>query len=117
MVHLTGYNIQDEEGGPSMMFESEESSEEEEEVPALTNGKKRKAASGDESSSPAKKKANKEPSPLDKLLAEKRNGAPNAKEEKKQAEDMAKKIAATIKVCDFELKLLNLHSSAFGPGI
>ena len=116
MVHLTGYNIQDEEGGPSMMFESEESSEEEEEVPALTNGKKRKAASGDESS-PAKKKANKEPSPLDKLLAEKRNGAPNAKEEKKQAEDMAKKIAATIKVCDFELKLLNLHSSAFGPGI
>ena len=43
----------------------------------------------DESAAPAKKKSNKEQSPLDK---------PKAKEEKKQAEAMAKKIADTIKV-------------------
>ena len=45
VVHLTGYNIQEDQGGP-MMFESDDSSEEEtetEEIPALTNGKKRKA--------------------------------------------------------------------------
>jgi len=61
VVHLTGYNIQEEEG-PSTMFESEDdySSEDEaaevEEIPALVNGKKRKAgASGDEAT-PATKK-------------------------------------------------------------
>jgi len=86
VVHLTGYNIQDE-AGPGMMFESDDDSsdEETEEIPALTNGKKRKATSGDESA-PAKK-PNKEP--LEK-----------AKEEKKQAMDMAKKIANTIKKAD-----------------
>jgi len=97
VVHLTGYNIQ-EEAGPGMMFgDSDDSSDEEEteEIPALTNGKKRKATSGDEST-PAKKKSNKgEPSPLDKLGA-----APKAKEEKKQAMEMAKKIADTIKKAD-----------------
>merc|ERR1711874_747036 len=86
VVHLTGYNIQDD-AGPGMMYESEDDSsdEETEKIPALTNGKKRKATSGDESA-PAKK-PNKEP--VDK-----------AKEEKKQAIEMAKKIASTIKKAD-----------------
>lgn len=90
VVHLTGYNIQEDQDGP-MMFESDSSDEETEteEIPALTNGKKRKAT--DESAAPAKKKSNKEQSPLDK---------PKAKEEKKQAMDMAKKIADTIKKAD-----------------
>jgi len=83
VVHLTGYNIQEEEG-PSTMFESEDdySSEDEaaevEEIPALVNGKKRKAgASGDEAT-PATKKRN----------------------ERKAAIEMAKKIANTIKKAD-----------------
>jgi len=79
VVHLTGYNIQEEQPGGPMMFDEDDSSEEEEteEIPALTNGKKRKATSEDESTAPAKKKSN--------------------KEEKIQAMEMAKKIADTIK--------------------
>ena len=90
VVHLTGYNVQEDEG-PSMMYEpeSDSESEEETEVPALVNGKKRKATSGDESSPTAKKKSKKD---------EKIEPNPKAKEEKKQAVEMAKKIADTIKV-------------------
>lgn len=82
VVHLTGYNIQEEQPGGPMMFDEDDSSEEEEteEIPALTNGKKRKATSEDESTAPAKKKSN--------------------KEEKIQAMEMAKKIADTIKKAD-----------------
>jgi hypothetical protein len=80
IVHLTGYNIQEEEG-PSMFddeddYSSEDEAAEVEEIPALVNGKKRKAgASGDEAT-PATKKRN----------------------ERKAAIEMAKKIANTIKV-------------------
>ena len=49
---------------------------------------------GDELAAPAKK-VNKEMSPLDKLLAEKKKSGPgSAKEEKKQAEDLRKKLNA-----------------------
>ena len=80
IVHLTGYNIQEEEG-PSMFddeddYSTEDEAAEVEEIPALVNGKKRKAgASGDEAT-PATKKRN----------------------ERKAAIEMAKKIANTIKV-------------------
>jgi len=82
VVHLTGYNIQEEEG-PSMFededdYSSEDEAAEVEEIPALVNGKKRKAgASGDEAT-PATKKRN----------------------ERKAAIEMAKKIANTIKKAD-----------------
>merc|ERR1712127_781233 len=82
MGHLTGYNIQEEEG-PSMFddeddYSTEDEAAEVEEIPALVNGKKRKAgASGDEAT-PATKKRN----------------------ERKAAIEMAKKIANTIKKAD-----------------
>merc|ERR1711956_64173 len=82
VVHLTGYNIQEEEG-PSMFededdYSSEDEAAEVEEIPALVNGKKRKAgASGDEAT-PATKKRN----------------------ERKAAIEMTKKIANTVKKAD-----------------
>merc|ERR1712203_1113263 len=82
IVHLTGYNIQEEEGplgfGDEDDYSSEDEAAEVEEIPALVNGKKRKAgASGDEAT-PATKKRN----------------------ERKAAIEMAKKIANTIKKAD-----------------
>jgi len=97
-VHLTGYNIMQESGDDMYEdFSGEEESEEEdeeEEAPKLVNGKRKRSGTGDELAAPAKK-VNKEMSPLDKLLAEKKKSGPGtAKEEKKQAEDLRKKLNA-----------------------
>ena len=73
VVHLTGYNIMDDEENPMMFDDSDDDGEEEEsedeQVPTLVNGKKRKmSTSPGDAALPAKKK-NAELSPLDKLLA------------------------------------------------
>jgi FK506-binding nuclear protein len=112
VVHLTGYNIQEQPEGP-MMFDEDDSSEEEEteEIPALTNGKKRKATSEDESTAPAKKKSNKEEK-IQALEMAKKIGhfdglklansiaADTIKPRKEQKEDAKKKIAEEIKKAD-----------------
>merc|ERR1712218_368206 len=82
-VHLTGYNIMEEDDGPDDFDFSDDESEESEaeEVPQLVNGKRKRASAGSDLN-PAKK-SNKDLSPLDKLLAE-----------KKQASDLRDKLNA-----------------------
>merc|ERR1712226_709047 len=82
-VHLTGYNILEEDDGPDNFDFSDEESEvsEAEEVPQLVNGKRKRSSAGSDLN--AAKKSNKEMSPLDKLLAE-----------TKQASDLRNKLNA-----------------------
>merc|ERR1712203_996813 len=82
-VHLTGYNILEEDDGPDDFDFSDDGSEESEaeEVPQLVNGKRKRTSAGSDLN-PAKK-TNKDLSPLDKLLAE-----------KKQARDLRDKLNA-----------------------
>merc|ERR1711899_146757 len=82
-VHLTGYNILEEDDGPDDFDFSDDGSEESEaeEVPQLVNGKRKRTSAGSDLN-PAKK-SNKDLSPLDKLLAE-----------KKQASDLRDKLNA-----------------------
>merc|ERR1712020_6648 len=82
-VHLTGYNIMEEDDGPDDFDFSDDESEESEaeEVPQLVNGKRKRTSAGSDLN-PAKK-TNKDLSPLDKLLAE-----------KKQASDLRDKLNA-----------------------
>merc|ERR1712110_847843 len=82
-VHLTGYNILEEDDGPDDFDFSDDGSEESEaeEVPQLVNGKRKRSSVGSDQN-PAKK-SNKDLSPLDKLLAE-----------KKQASDLRDKLNA-----------------------
>merc|ERR1712110_166630 len=82
-VHLTGYNILEEDDGPDDFDFSDDGSEESEaeEVPQLVNGKRKTTSAGSDLN-PAKK-SNKDLSPLDKLLAE-----------KKQASDLRDKLNA-----------------------
>merc|ERR1712203_1031493 len=82
-VHLTGYNILEEDDGPDDFDFSDDGSEESEaeEVPQLVNGKRKRSSVGSDQN-PAKK-TNKDLSPLDKLLAE-----------KKQARDLRDKLNA-----------------------
>merc|ERR1712018_753290 len=82
-VHLTGYNIMEEDDGPDDFDFSDDASEESEaeEVPQLVNGKRKRSSAGSDLN-PAKK-SNKDLSPLDKLLAE-----------KKQASDLRDKLNA-----------------------
>merc|ERR1711899_232783 len=82
-VHLTGYNIMEEDDGPDDFDFSDDGSEESEaeEVPQLVNGKRKRTSAGSDLN-PAKK-SNKDLSPLDKLLAE-----------KKQASDLRDKLNA-----------------------
>merc|ERR1711953_1068683 len=82
-VHLTGYNILEEDDGPDDFDFSDDGSEESEaeEVPQLVNGKRKRTSAGSDLN-PAKK-TNKDLSPLDRLLAE-----------KKQASDLRDKLNA-----------------------
>merc|ERR1712241_917277 len=95
-VHLTGYNIVEDDGPGFGDDSSDDESGEDEEVPQLVNGKnkrKRSSATSDELMIPSKK-SNKDMSPLDKLLADKRKAPGTAEQEKKQAEDLRKKLNA-----------------------
>ena len=80
---MTGYNILEEDDGPDDFDFSDDGSEESEaeEVPQLVNGKRKRTSAGSDLN-PAKK-SNKDLSPLDKLLAE-----------KKQASDLRDKLNA-----------------------
>ena len=80
---MTGYNILEEDDGPDDFDFSDDGSEESEaeEVPQLVNGKRKRSSVGSDQN-PAKK-SNKDLSPLDKLLAE-----------KKQASDLRDKLNA-----------------------
>merc|ERR1712110_1264913 len=82
-VHLTGYNILEEDDGPDDFDFSDDGSgeSEAEEVPQLVNGKRKTTSAGSDLN-PAKK-TNKDLSPLDRLLAE-----------KKQASDLRDKLNA-----------------------
>jgi len=95
-VHLTGYNIVEDDGPGFGDDSSDDESGEDEEVPQLVNGKnkrKRSSATSDELMIPSKK-SNKDMSPLDKLLADKKKAPGTAEQEKKQAEDLRKKLNA-----------------------
>ena len=86
-----------EDDGPGFGDDSsDDESGEDEEVPQLVNGKnkrKRSSATSDEFLIPSKK-SNKDMSPLDKLLADKKKAPGTAEQEKKQAEDLRKKLNA-----------------------
>ena len=97
---MTGYNVEvpdDDEDDFDGEYTGESESEEEsvDEAPQLVNGKKRKL--NDSLNGPSKKQDTK-PSPLDKLLAEKKekSKAGDKKEEVKKAAEMQKKIAAAM---------------------